>query len=124
MAKVAVPVAGDQFSEHFGAAEGFLIFESQGEGEDGLVEHRFPAPAHQPGAFPAWLRSLGVSAVLAGGMGPRAQQMLHSAGIDLVLGISGGTPRRLVESYLKGELVSQGSSCEGHHVHLCHGHDR
>ncbi len=122
MVKIAVPVAGEQFCEHFGAAEGFYIFES--DGEDRLMEHRFPAPAHQPGAFPAWLRSLGVSAVLAGGMGPRAQQMLQSAGIDLVLGISGGTPRRLVQSFLKGELVSQGSSCEGHSLHLCHDHER
>jgi predicted Fe-Mo cluster-binding NifX family protein len=50
--------------------------------------------------------------------------MLQSAGIDLILGISGGNPRRLVESYLKGELVSQSSSCEGHHLHLCNGHGR
>lgn len=123
MVKVAVPVAGGQFSEHFGAADGFLIFESGGEGADSLVERRLQAPPHERGAFPAWLRSLGVSAVLAGGMGPRAQQMFQASGIDLILGIAGGTPRSLVEAYLRGELVSQGSSCEGHHLHLCHDHE-
>lgn len=121
MTRIAVPVAGGEFCSHFGGADGFLIFEPRGEKRDDLAERRVPAPSHERGAFPELLRSLGVSVVLAGGMGPRAQQIFQTCGIDLVLGVE-GTPRALAEAYLRGELASQGSSCEGHRLHRCHDH--
>ncbi len=116
MSTIAVPVVGERFSEHFGAADGFLIFETTDGGAEGLAERRVQAPPHEQGVFPAWLCSLPVGAVLAGGMGPRAQQMFQAYSIDVVLGIPGGTPRALVGARLRGELASQGSGCEGRHL--------
>ena len=122
MIKIAVPLAGGSFCSHFGGAEHFAIYTAE-EATRSITEKTVvEPPPHERGAFPTWLQGLGVRVVLAGGMGPRAQMMLAQHGVNTILGLEGANPEELAQEYLRGRLVSTGSSCEGGHLHHCHGH--
>jgi predicted Fe-Mo cluster-binding NifX family protein len=69
-----------------------------------------------------WLRRKGATVVLAGGMGPRAIDMLGRHGIEVVLGVRGDDPDTVVRSYLEGTLEATGEVCHDHGYHDC-GHD-
>lgn len=122
MIKIAVPVANGAFCSHFGGAQHFAVFTADRQTQAITERAVLAPPPHERGAFPIWLREQGVHVVLAGGMGPRAQMMLEQSGVDTVLGLQGGNPEELAQAYLRGNLVSTGSSCEGGHLHHCHGH--
>jgi ATP-binding protein involved in chromosome partitioning len=121
MTKVAVPVSGGVFCTHFGGAEAFALFTVD---ESGAIADRNVAmpPPHERGVYPKWLRSQGVTAVVAGGMGPRASTMFNAYGIDVVLGVTAGDPEMVVKEYLAGRLQSTGSLCEGGGLHACGDH--
>jgi len=123
MLRIAVPLTGETFCAHFGGADRFAIFESDQDGGSALSRRDATPPPHEHGSYPLWLRSEGVTTVLAGGMGPRAVKMLEHFGIEVVLGVDGGDPADLVAAFLRGEVRSTGSSCEGHGLYRCHGHE-
>ncbi|HOC44614.1 MAG TPA: NifB/NifX family molybdenum-iron cluster-binding protein [Thermoanaerobaculales bacterium] len=113
---------GDRFSDHFGGADAFALYSVDTERR--TVEGRqvlFP-PEHGHGVYPMWLRQLGATVVLAGGMGPRASGMLTQHGIEVVLGVQGDDPDALVRSYLDGNLVAGGEPCHDHGFHDCGHH--
>lgn len=121
MIKIALPVAGNQFSTHFGGAEKFIVFEVD-EGKKKIISsnEEFPPP-HATGTFPEFLKSLKVDIVLAGGMGPRAVSMLESFGLKVILGIQNSTdPKKIVSDYLEGKIEATGESCHDHTYHNCH----
>ncbi len=120
--RVAVPLLAGSFCSHFGGAESFAILEVDDRTRAVTSTSFEVPPPHEHGVFPMWLRSLGVTAVLAGGMGPRAVQMLEHFGIETVLGVTGGEPLELVAAYLRGELTSTGSTCAVQGLHGCHDH--
>jgi len=123
--KIAVPMVQGRFSDHFGGAEGFGLFEVD-EVSRIVVSRVFQAaPPHERGAFPRWLKEQGADVILAGGMGPRAMQMFEHFGIHVVAGVSGGDPEALVKGFLDGTLQATGEGCSGGHLHNCgdHGHD-
>lgn len=119
MRKIAVPVIGGRFSSHFGGADSFAVFTLDEAGGGIVGRETPPAPPHERGAFPRLLAEQGVGTVLAGGMGPRAVDILAREGIEVVLGVNGDDPEALVRSYLEGTLEATGESC---HDHGFHGH--
>jgi ATP-binding protein involved in chromosome partitioning len=122
MSRIAVPLVNGQFTAHFGGAEQFGFFDLD-EATHSITSHTIAAPpAHERGAFPVWLREQGVTTVLAGGMGPRAVQILQRFGIETMLGIEGGEPEQIVRAYLDGTLVSTGEGCTGGGLHNCGDH--
>jgi len=119
---IAVPLHRGKFSPHFGGADNFAIYRVD-FGRKEIDEHQLAAPPeHGRGIFPAWLREQGVEAVLAGGMGPRAAQMLSAYGIDVVTGADGDDPEILVRAYLDGTLDTSGELCHDHSFHDCGHH--
>jgi predicted Fe-Mo cluster-binding NifX family protein len=52
--------------------------------------------------LPLWLAGYGVTVVLVGGMGERAQRLFAEQGIRVVVGAKVKTPERLVSDYLSG----------------------
>jgi ATP-binding protein involved in chromosome partitioning len=120
---IAVPVIDNQFSPHFGGADGFALFEVDEATKSVTSARVAAAPPHERGSFPRWLKEQGVSVILAGGMGPRAVQFFEQFGIAPVLGVDGGEPRQLVEAYLNGTLTATGEGCSGGHLHNCGDHD-
>ena len=123
MTTIAVPLAQGCFSAHFGGADAFALYEIE-EGAAAVRARRTVfAPPHERGAFPAWLKYQGATVVLAGGMGPRAVDLLAGHGIAVVLGAQGSDPDGLVRDYLAGTLVATGEGCTGGSLHGCGDHD-
>lgn len=122
MITIAVPMVGKRFSSHFGGADSFALYRVD-EGRAAVSGRRVVVPPeHGHGVFPMWLRQLGASAVIAGGMGPRASSIFAHHGIQVVLGADGDDPDLLVRSFLDGTLRTTGETCHDHGFHDCGHH--
>jgi predicted Fe-Mo cluster-binding NifX family protein len=97
--KFAIPLAEGVLCAHFGHCQKFAIIEA----EDGQIKDKelHTPPPHEPGVLPNWLAELGVSVVIAGGMGRRAP-----------VGAPSSPPEALVEQYLKGTLIAGQNICD------------
>lgn len=108
--KIAIAMDGTRVSEHFGHCQKYAIFTVQNSmiirGED------LDSPGHEPGKLPRFLAEHGVNLVIAGGMGPRAIDLFHESGIDVILGASGDVDA-VAQAYIRGDLTPGQSTC--HH---------
>ena len=110
--KIAIPQANGQLCAHFGHCEAFAIVDVDDTARTITgVTHETPPP-HEPGALPRWLASHGVSVVIAGGMGQRAQQIFAQHGIEVLVGAAGGTAEELAEAYLNGSIETGVNLCD------------
>jgi predicted Fe-Mo cluster-binding NifX family protein len=106
-----------EMSMHFGRCPAYVVARVDGEGRlDGVevVENPYFG-SHEPGQVPAFIKSLGVDAMIAGGMGPRAIDMFRGFGIDVVTGV-GGNIGNVLQAYLEGR-ISGASGCAHDHHH-------
>ena len=110
--KYAVPVSGGVVSPHFGHCEQFALFDVDEEKKEITRKELVPSPEHQPGLLPQWLAEEGVSVVLAGGMGPRAQDIFRQNRIEVVMGVLEGDPEKAVLNYLNGILATGDNICD------------
>jgi ATP-binding protein involved in chromosome partitioning len=108
--KVAVPLAGGVLCNHFGHCEQFAVIQVTG-GQIGAKELLTPPP-HEPGVLPRWLGDLGVSLIIAGGMGQRALGLFAGTGIRVIIGAPNAEPEALVTSYLSGTLQTGPNVCD------------
>lgn len=108
--KFAVPTLHGKLSPHFGHCEKFAIVEI----ENGSIikeEFVFP-PMHQPGVYPKFLSEIGVSIIIAGGIGQRAIQLFNENNIEVFMGIGEESPGQLVKQYLNNQLQSGQNLCD------------
>ncbi len=110
--KIALPLAQGRLSMHFGHCQEFAIFDVQPENKEIISYQKYNAPPHQPGLLPRWLAEKGVSLVIAGGMGQRAQAIFNEAGIDVTVGAPSEEPEKLVHRYLDGTLQTGDNLCD------------
>jgi predicted Fe-Mo cluster-binding NifX family protein len=123
--KIAVATDGFMVAAHFGRCPEYtIVTASDSKVQDKIV---IPNPGHEPGFLPEYLSKLGVTCIIAGGMGPRAQGLFAEKNIQTVSGVS-GTVNDAIDSYLAGSLEAGESFCEhgeGHggcdHDHAGHG---
>lgn len=109
--KFAIPMADGKLCMHFGHCETFALIVVDEERK--LVsEESVDPPPHQPGLLPPWLAERGVTHVIAGGMGQRAQQLFRSAGIDVLVGAPAKEAAELVRDYLAGTLSTGENLCD------------
>jgi predicted Fe-Mo cluster-binding NifX family protein len=108
--KFAIPLAEGVLCAHFGHCQQFAIIET----EDGQIKDKelHTPPPHEPGVLPNWLAELGVSVVIAGGMGRRALGLFSEKGIQVTVGAPSSPPEALVEQYLKGTLIAGQNICD------------
>jgi predicted Fe-Mo cluster-binding NifX family protein len=108
-AKVAIATDGDSVAAHFGRCQAYTIVEIT----DGAIRSRelLPNPGHEPGFLPGYLAERGVTCIVAGGMGARAQTLFDQHGIQTIVGIS-GTIEETLQALLRGELEGGESLCE------------
>lgn len=117
----AIPTIGGRLCTHFGRCEEFSIVET----EDGKVTNEIfvQPPAHEPGAYPAFLATKGVSAIISGGMGIKAQQLFAQNNIEVLMGVNSDQPASLVNNYLASNLITGENLCDGddhhHDEHSC-----
>lgn len=108
--KIAFPLTDKLLSAHFGHCEEFAVLTV----EDGKIvkEEYLVPPAHEPGSHPRFLHEQGVSVVIAGGMGTRAQDLMAQNGIKTYVGVAHQPLPDLVELYVKGELEAGDNLCD------------
>lgn len=110
--KYAVPVVGGAMSAHFGHCEQFAFFDVDEQKGEITNRENIPSPEHQPGLLPVWLAQQGAEVVIAGGMGPRAVDLLQQHGINVVLGAMESDPEKAVLSHLSGALATGDNVCD------------
>jgi ATP-binding protein involved in chromosome partitioning len=108
--KIAMPVQSGRLSQHFGHSEQFSLFDVEDQSIRGRED--VTPPPHEPGLLPRWLKERGVTLVIAGGMGQRAQLIFEQAGIEVICGVPSETPDAVVERYLKGKLETGDNACD------------
>ena len=109
--KFALPVDGEKLSDKFGHAAQFALITVR----DGAIEARelVPTPAHEPGGIPEWLDELGVTHVIAAGLGEKAQKLLIHQGIEVIAGAPQADPEELVQQYLQKTLSTGANTHPG-----------
>jgi ATP-binding protein involved in chromosome partitioning len=102
--KFALPVENGKLSDKFGHASHFAVFTVK----DGAVGPKdlVPSPPHEPGGIPEWLDDLGVTHVIAGTLGDKAQALLTKKGIEVIAGAPLEAPETLVAQYLAKTLTT------------------
>ena len=110
--RYAVPVSNGKLADHFGHCEQFALIDIDEETK-AIVHTEFVAsPGHQPGFLPVWLAEEGVAAVIAGGMGSRAQSLFMENRIQVIIGALGHDPEQIVLDYLRGTLATGDNVCD------------
>ena len=108
--KIAIPLVSGKLSSHFGHCDQFGIYEIE---ENKIVSTKMEnPPGHEPGALPKWLKENGVTLVLAGGMGSRAQNLFESFGIHVSIGVPSWEPEEIVKAYLEDKLPQGNNICD------------
>lgn len=110
--KIAIPVVNGNLSLHFGHCQAFAIVDVDEQTRQITSTNSVAAPDHQPGLLPPWLAEQGVTLVIAGGMGSRAQQLFNQRGINVITGAPSASPQALVQAHLAGTLKTGANACD------------
>jgi predicted Fe-Mo cluster-binding NifX family protein len=115
--KIAISTDQGEVSAHFGRCPSYTILEIT----DGQVKSReeIPNPGHQPGFLPQYLSERGVSCIIAGGMGPRAQALFSQKNIETIIGVQGSVDEVILK-IIDQELEPGEDLCDhglGHERH-------
>ena len=110
--RYAVPISGGMLSQHFGHCEQFALIDVNEERGEIVNKEMVSSPGHEPGALPRWLAEEGVSVVIAGGMGSRAQNLFNQSRIKVVINVLESDPEQAVLDYLAGSLKTGDSVCD------------
>ena len=106
----AIPVMDGKLCPHFGHCEAFMIIKV--ENSKIVHERNVSPPQHHPGAYPNFLADLNVNTIIAGGLGPKAQEIFERNNIEVYLGAQSEDPKKLVEDYLNDTLVTGDNQCD------------
>ena len=110
--KIAIPLADGKLCMHFGHCGQFAVLEVDQASHKIISRTDLVPPPHEPGVLPAWLHEKGVTLVIAGGMGQRAQQIFTGHGITVLVGAPADSPENLVVAYLEGTLDCGDNVCD------------
>ena len=109
MTKIAIPVVNGQLNGHFGHTQEFYIYKI----ENNSIAHEeiLTPPPHEPGVYPKWLAEIGVTNVIAGGMGKKAIALFNQNKVNVFVGVSIKAPKELVLEFLNGTLETYDNTC-------------
>ena len=110
--KIAVPTANDRLCVHFGHCEKFVIVDVNLTEKKIIDKEEAVPPPHEPGVLPKWLHEKGVNAIIAGGMGMRAQQFFNQYGIEVIVGAPPEHPQTVILDWMNGTLVTGSNVCD------------
>jgi predicted Fe-Mo cluster-binding NifX family protein len=123
MRKIALPVTmGNQIDGHFGHCEFYSIYTVSDSNE--ILKAELIKSTQGCGCksnIAAELAEMGVTVMLAGGIGGGAINVLNQNGIEVVRGCS-GSASDAVTQYLAGLISDSGESCQTHEHHHQSGH--
>ena len=106
--KTTISTDGDFVSAHFGRCPQFTIVEI----DDGVVVNKeiMNNPGHHPGYLPEFFHKMGVTCIIAGGMGMNAKNLFDNYKISQFTGISGKIDD-VIAQLTAGTLVAGDSFC-------------
>ena len=108
--KFAIPTVNNLLTPHFGHCEEFAIVETE---DNSIINVNYiTPPVHQPGAYPSFLANQGVSVIISGGMGVKAQDLFAQNNIEVCIGVSSDSPQYIVEQYLNNQLQTGQNLCD------------
>ena len=110
--RYAIPVNNGTLAGHFGHCEAFAMFDVDDSSGTIVARDAVPSPGHQPGFLPGWLAEQGVSAIIAGGMGPRAVGLFEENRVHVILGAPEEPAEDVMQKYLTGELALGDNVCD------------
>lgn len=110
--KIAIPLAEGKLTMHFGHCASFALVDVDPQTKKIIKKEELAAPAHKPGLLPPWLAERGVTMIIAGGMGQRAQQLFAEQNIQVVVGASAEAPEKLITDYFEGTLQVGANVCD------------
>lgn len=110
MKKIAVPTISGKLCPHFGHCEKFAIITV--ENDKIVKEEMLEPPVHQPGVYPRWLHEMGVSEIIAGGMGQKAKAIFDQNNIQVNIGVDSKPAKEVVEELLKNQLETGSNLCD------------
>lgn len=97
--KFALPLDDGKLAAKFGQAQQFALFTVK---DCAIVDREtILTPPHEPGGIPEILDDLGVTHVIAAGLGDKAQGLIQHKGIEVIPGNPNENPEQLVQNYLK-----------------------
>ena len=108
--KIAIPMENGKVSSHFGHCAYFAIATIEDNKIVEITEHT--PPKHEPGVYPRWVASLGVTDVIAAGMGQRAINLFHEQKINVLVGAPLEGAREILEKFLAGKLELSANCCD------------
>jgi len=107
--RFAIAAEGNQVATHFGRCEYYEVTHIANERVE--KRYRLESTGHAPvGELPKLLHGEGVDCVVAGGMGPMAQQFFAQIGIQTILGVS-GLLEDVISKVAAGTLVDGDDEC-------------
>ena len=110
--RYAVPMSDGKVAMHFGHCQQFALFDVD-EARNLIVgKEIIDSPGHQPGLLPVWLAEEGVSAVIASGMGSRAQELFSQNHIRVIINVLGSDPEKVVLDHIGGTLEVGDDVCD------------
>lgn len=112
MMKIAIPTTSGRLSSHFGHCEQFSVFDVDADNQTIKGRRNLLPPHHEPGVYPRWLHEQGVTCVISGGMGSRAQSLFKDNGIAVIVGATVEDPERIIQAYLSGTLAGGANTCD------------
>lgn len=109
--KFAIPVDNNGVLDaHFGHCKYFALYDVE---QDAITStEMIQPPPHEPGVLPQWLADLGVTDVLAGGMGNRAIQLFNQHGVNVFVGAPQLKAEELVNGYLAKSIKFSANYCD------------
>ena len=110
MKKIAVPITNGSISQHFGHCEEFYIYDIKND-TIGTKNIAIPPP-HEPGMLPKWLSDMGVTDIIAVGMGTRAIGLFTQNKINVFIGVPIKDPDDLVFDLINGTLETSDNTCD------------
>lgn len=110
--RVALPVANGRLCMHFGHCQVFSFLDVNRKTGAIISETAEEPPPHEPGRLPAWVHEKGATLVIAGGMGSRAKSLFEQQNIEVITGAPSESPRKIVEAYIAGALVTGDNVCD------------
>lgn len=108
--KIAVPVKEGILDGHFGHCSHFALLDVMDKAI--VAEELVAAPPHEPGLLPPFLADLGVTDVIAGGMGNRAIQIFNKHNVNVFVGAPQLDAKELVKGFLNESLSFTANYCD------------
>ncbi len=121
--RIAVPIEENEvIAQHFGHCETYMIYtivDKKIDDKELYITSTGHACHSNLGDL---LAEIGVTIMLAGGMGAGAANKLAASNIEAIRGCEGNATEA-VELFITGKLIDSGSSCGTHEHHHHHEHN-